>query len=199
MDQNRLFINSRYINGKIAGLPRYVCHRGVIKRYVASPIARKTFKPDDIYYAFDELPEEVKSLIDDMTISAEDLIDNYNAKNDKGIGVIDAEKVLIYVTPNTPLLPVVGNILPSDGTHAYTVEIEDDDLKLKPILICWGCHWSELFTGQTRYKNNVFCLASELSEELLQAYIDDIILLKDVPEYLSQLESSPNMEDEKKI
>ena len=54
--------------------------------------------------------------------------------------------------------------------------------------MCVNCHWSELFTGQTKYKNNVFCLVSDLDPESIDNFVDKIITLEQVPEYLATAE-----------
>lgn len=196
MDSEKMFLNKRYVTGANNALKRYFLRNGVIKQYVATPLARKTIRDEDIWYDLEDLPLDMQEKYRDMAISASDLSKTSRASNSKKQNIFDSEEVLIYVTPNTPILPVVGNILPSDGTNAYTVIMKDGTLKLKPILICWNCHWSELFTGATTYKNNVFCLASELSPEQRQQYLDEIILLKDVPGFLAQFETE-SIEKEK--
>jgi hypothetical protein len=167
---------------------------GVLKKYIATPLARKTVKESDIWYDLSELPPEVQESIQDMATTPEELARGAKPKSlGKKINIYDNDEVVIYVNKGTLLLPVVGNLLPNDGTNAYTVDWSSGEPNLKPILICWGCHWSELFTGQTKYKNNVFCLASDLSPEQREYFIDDIITLEDTREFLgidAELEDS---------
>ena len=99
--------------------------------------------------------------------------------------VYDNDRTKVLVTESTPLMPIVGNFLPSDGVNAYTVKITNGKYKLVPILICVSCHWSDLFSGNTKYGENVFCLASDLPRELLEKHIEEIITLGEVPKFLN--------------
>ena len=85
----------------------------------------------------------------------------------------------------TQIPQISRNFLPSDGVNAYTVKITNGKYKLVPILICVSCHWADLFSGNTKYGENVFCLASDLPRELLEKHIEEIITLGEVPKFLN--------------
>lgn len=184
MDQDKLFVNGRYILELEKDIPKYINKNGVFKKIVNSPISKKIINDKDIWFALEDLPSDIQEKVLDNAVSSKDFIVKNYSKTISKSSVLNQEDVLVYVTSNTLLLPIVGNVLPSDGLNAYTVVNKRGHLMLKPIIVCWNCHWSELFAGQTVYENNVFCLASDLSMEQLNNYFDYIIKLKDVPSYL---------------
>lgn len=183
MEQNKLFVNKRNVPELSGKYTRYVNKNGVLKRFIPSPLAKLTIDDNDIWYDYSELPLDLQEKLCDLTITQDELPNNVNGMIKKN-NIIDSQEVKIFVTPDTLLFPIVGNLLPTDGTYAYTVVMENDKLRIKPIDVCWNCHWSELFTGQSDYGNNVFCLVSELSKEQMVQFLDDIIRLRDVPEFL---------------
>ena len=92
----------------------------------------------------------------------------------------------IHINDDTLLLPIVGNFLPSDGMNAYTIFRRDGVSHLEPILVCWNMHWSELFTGNTKYGNNVFCLKDDLNTALRERFESDFIRLGDASSLLDE-------------
>ena len=102
-------------------------------------------------------------------------------KNENPI-IYDTEDIRVYINGDVALLPVVGN-LNTMNINLYT--IEENKLILIPIITYKG-HWIELISGQTKYKENVFCLASDLTEEQRQQFANKIITLEEVPKYLEE-------------
>jgi hypothetical protein len=180
MEEDRLFVNRRNARD-LKNIPLYTNNTGALKKCLSNMIALKTINEQFLWYALDDLPYELQEQLKDFAIKANEM-----PKNIKDNHLYDEEQVKIYVTNNTQLLPIVGNFLPSDDIHAYTVVEENGKLKLKPILICWNCHWSELFAGITKYGENVFCLVSDLTKEQQQFFNNKIISLIEVPDYLEQ-------------
>lgn len=182
MEREKLFLNARYVPALEGKYTKYVNRNGVLKKVSNSPLLKRITTEKDIWYDLGELPEELQNKFHDMAITVSEL--QKKTKNFSPNSVLDSEEVLVYVKDSTLLLPIVGNLLPTDGTPAYTVVLKNESLLLKPIVVCWNCHWSELFTGQTEYENNVFCLVSDLTSDQRQEFLDDIITLGDVPEFL---------------
>jgi len=187
MENDKLFINKRYLPDLKGTYPLYMNRNGVFKRIQSNLFASRIAGPDNIWYDLSDLPQEYQERFADISISPTEVTKSFNGKIES---FYDNEQVLIYVKDNTELLPVVGNLLPNDGVPAFTVVNNGDKLNIKPIIICWDCHWSELFSGTTEYGMNVFCLASDLSPEQRIIFANDIIELSEVPDYLEQNKSS---------
>lgn len=184
IENSTLFINSRY-TGDIKGIPTYVNHNGVLKKYISSRLANRIVDTNNKYYALEDLPQELQERYLDISVSLVELAHGSKIEQKENT-IYDAENTLIFVKDDTLVLPVVGNILPDDGIPAFTVVDLEGVSKLKSILICWGCHWSELFAGITKYENNVFCLASDLTEEQRIYFENEIISLSEVNDYLNK-------------
>lgn len=178
-----LFVNRRYLKFLNDSYPLYINHNGVLKRCLSKFISTRSFDSDDFWYRLSDIPASYAEKVLDVAISLEDI---KNIKKKNADTVLDSDEVKVYVTEETLLLPIVGNLLPDDGVNAYTVVYKGGKLTLKPILVCWGCHWSELFTGQTKYGANVFCLGSDLGKELMMRFASEMIPLRDVPTYLKE-------------
>lgn len=188
--EEKLFINSRYIKGNTKA-PMYVNHNGVIKRYVPSPFTKRDALRSGIWYSVDELPKEMRDTIDiDMAITQEDLLKHFRkvASKKSGLPSVYAtnEKLKFHLTDDTLLLPIVDNFLPYDGINAYTIIEKDGSPQLKAILVNYDCHWSELYTGETKYGNNVFCLAQDLPKDVQEKFAECFITLSQALDYLSQ-------------
>ena len=181
MEKDKLFINKRYLPDLKGTYPLYMNRNGVFKKIQSTVFASRIAGPDNVWYDLSDLPKEYQERFADISISPTEVTKAFNGKIKS---FYDNEKVLIYVKDDTELLPIVGNLLPNDGVPAFTVITEEDKLKLEPIIVCWNCHWSELFSGITRYGMNVFCLASDLSPEQREVFARDIIKLSDVPDFL---------------
>lgn len=145
-------------------------------------------KDDNVWYALEDLPEMAQKDLIDVAITPLELKNQYDRLKIKNTvyGTEESGNVLVYLGDETLILPVVGNILPSDGINAYTAVYKNGKFTLESIIVCWGCHWSELFTGQTKYGNNVFCLASDLNESQLKIYENDIIKISEIGKYLGK-------------
>ena len=98
--------------------------------------------------------------------------------------ICNVENTKVYITTETKLLPVVGNLYFRD-IHLYSTKIEEGKILLIPIITYKGS-WAELFTGETKYKENLFCLVSDLTDEERINFASKFILLKEVPEYLEE-------------
>ncbi len=186
MDINDLVVNSRYVpKSSIRGLKInvYVLNNGVLKKAIVSPLLSKSTPKNNLWYRLEDLPSELQLALEDVSISVVDLMAKFGSKKSSN-DIFDNDNTKIYVSSNTKLLPVVGNILPSDGVPAFTVIMDGNRPKLKGIPVCWNCHWSELFSGTTKYGENVFCLASDLSDGQKELYKEDIITLSDTPKFL---------------
>ncbi len=187
MDLNDLVVNQRYVpKSSIKGLklPVYTLNNGVLKKALASPLLLRSVSRDNIWFRLSDLPSDLQMALEDVSISAESLMEQYRPKKTANYNVFDNDNIKVYVSSTTQVLPVVGNILPNDGIPAFTVILVNGKPKLQGIPVCWNCHWSELFSGQTKYGENVFCLASDLTEEQRIRFQDDIIEIKDAPAYL---------------
>lgn len=184
MNNDELLINERYVKDIASGKKTYTLVSGAVKEFRLTPLTRKLIKKDSLWYRLKDFDQETQERLEDMAITLEDLQMQLNRSKVTKDRVLDAYNVSVYVDESTMLLPVVGNILPSDSTCAYTVKFVNGMPTLQTILVCWGCHWSELFTGQTKYGNNVFCLASDLTPEVRAQYLDEMIPLGQVQEFL---------------
>jgi len=193
IDKSRLFIKKKHLPEVDDNILSFTVHNGVVKRVSNSPLAKRMTGQDNVWYRLSDLPENIQDMVIDMAVSIEDMAQmTYNKKSQRKYAIYDNDNVKIYLQKSTELLPIVGNLLPSDGTNAYTVVKTKDGLDLRQILICWNCHWADLFTGNTKYGENVFCLASDLNDEQRIRFADDIITLEDVPEFLGEeFNSSP--------
>ncbi len=187
MDLNDLVVNQRYVpKSSIKGLklPVYTLNNGILKKCLASPLLLRSVSKDNLWFKLGDLPSDLQLALEDVSISAENLMAQFRPKRTGSDNIIDNDKTRVYISSTTEILPIVGNILPNDGVPAFTVVMINGKPELKSILVCWGCHWSELFSGQTKYGENVFCLASDLTEEQRLRFQDDIIQIKDAPSFL---------------
>lgn len=194
---NELFVNMRYINSPQFVFPIYMLNKGVIKEVKWNKRVFQSVGRDNLWCKLSDLDRELQSKLHDMTITGNELTAMYKKKEAEYTtwgNELDGD-VKIFVNDKTMVLPIVGNLLPSDGTNAYTAVIKNGKVSLDPILVCWGCHWSDLFTGQTKYKNNVFCLASDLTEAQRELYAEDMIPLREAINYIE----SPEISASKKI
>ena len=160
---------------------QFVVNNGVIKEYKPSRFSRRIINNNDIFVKLSDLPIDIQSKLSSESITSEELVNiSYKKKSENNIYSEEGTKV--YVTEDTPVLPIVGNFLPSDGVNAYTaVYKEDGSLGLEPILVCWNCHWADLFTGNTKYGENVFCLVSDLPIDVIERARNYIIPLSEAP------------------
>lgn len=181
------YISKRY-TGDIPGIKIYMNHNGVFKECIPLLLRMRSLDMNTLFYKLSDLSPELQEEYSDMAISPKELLDKRVKMGINGQYVVDNDGTKVRVTENTFLLPIVGNFLPTDGVNAFTVKNVNGKLELVPIIVCVNCHWAELFTGQTKYKNNVFCLASDLEPETLNNFVDKIITLKQVPEYLANAE-----------
>ena len=172
MISERLFINKTRVKLLSSKYPQYIINNGVIKMYKPSPLAITKPADNKIWLCLDDLPEPLKSHMKQYGVSESELCPKKNKSK------------VVEFDDNTPILPIVGNLLPNDNVTAFTAVYKNNRWTLNAIVVCWDCHWSELFTGQTKYKNNVFCVADELSDEQKEDFIDKIITLGEVPKYL---------------
>lgn len=177
------YISKRYIS-EIKEIKIYMNHNGVFKEVMPLLLRKRTLDKKTLFYKLNDLPLDLQEKYEDMAISPEELIGNTIKIEKNSKYVLDRFNTKVKITPQTYLLPIVGNFLPNDGVNAFTVKNINGKLELVPIIVCVNCHWSELFTGQTKYKNNVFCLLSDLDSESINNFIDKIITLEQVPNYL---------------
>lgn len=182
------YISKRY-TGDIPGIKKiYMNHNGVFKEVMPLLLRMRSLDKNTLFYRLSDLSPSLQEEYEDMAISPKEILKQRIKFDKNNEYVVDNFGTKVRVTPKTYLLPVVGNFLPSDGVGAYTVRKLNDKLELVPIIVCVNCHWAELFTGQTKYKNNVFCLVSDLDPESIDKYLDQIITLDKVPEYLATAE-----------
>ena len=181
------YISKRY-TGNIPEIKIYMNNNGVFKEVMPLLLTMRSLDHNTLFYKLTDLPENLQEEYEDMSVSPKELLGK-KIKIEKGSEyVVDNFGTNVRVSPKTYLLPIVGNFLPSDGVNAFTVKNVNGKLELIPIIVCVNCHWSELFTGQTKYKNNVFCLVSDLDPESIDNFVDKIITLEQVPEYLATAE-----------
>lgn len=186
MNLENVFVNRRYLSFLDVNYPVYCNNNGVMKKCLSGRFALKMFPEEKLWYCLNDLPESIRENVMDVAISIEE-IDEHFQKRKTHSAIYDGDGTQIFVKDDVLILPIVGNLLPSDGTPAFTVVTHDEKPHLEPILVCWGCHWSELFTGQTKYGFNVFCLVSDLTKEQIDMFVDDIICLGDSISYLEEL------------
>ena len=187
--KEKLFVNLRYLKDYKINAPMYVNHNGVIKRYIPSPFAKKDAIKSGIWCILDDLPNEIREKVEDVSTTESELIEYFKTtldKSPKQSAYATQENVKLHITDNTLLLPIVDNFLPYDGINAYTVIEKNGKPYLKSIVIGITFHWSELYTGQSKYGNNVFCLAQDIPKELQEKYADCFIKLSDALTYLNQ-------------
>ena len=167
------YISKRY-TGNIPGIKIYMNNNGVFKEVMPLLLRMRSLDHNTLFYKLTDLPENLQEEYEDMSISPKELLSK-KIKIEKGSEyVVDNFGTKVRVSPKTYLLPIVGNFLPSDGVNAFTVKNINGKL--------------ELITGQTKYKNNVFCLVSDLEPESIENFVDKIITLEQVPEYLATAE-----------
>lgn len=178
------FLNIRYVPKELLkSVKVYMIANGGFKECLPFVVTRKVVKPKNLYCDFDDMPKDVQDKFEDMAISeGENLSEIYF--NRKGAYTFNSEGVKVVINEKTLLLPIVGNLLPSGDITPYTVLYDNGNFTLVPILISLRNHWSDLYLGKTRYGNNVFCLASELSKEKIEEHLSEIIMVKEVPTYL---------------
>ncbi len=170
MDERYFISKNTFRNGK-GKYPEYVVHNGVIKEYIPSPLSQDKISDSKLYYCLDDIPNPLRSILRVRAVKESTLVERVRRNG-------------IMSDPNTPILPIVGNLLPSDGVNAYTVVFNNGLPELRAFLVCWDFHWSELYTGQTGFGYNVFCLVEDLTPEQRDNYIDKIITLGEVQKYL---------------
>lgn len=181
------YISKRY-TGEIPKIKIYMNNNGVFKEVMPLLLRMRSLDKNSLFYKLSDLPPALQEEYEDMAVSPKELLGKRVKIEKDSEYVIDNFGTKVRVSPQTYLLPVVGNFLPSDGVNAFTVKNVDGKLELIPIVVCVNCHWSELFTGQTKYKNNVFCLVSDLDADSIERFVDKIITLEKVPEYLATAE-----------
>lgn len=181
------YISKRY-TGEIPKIKIYMNNNGVFKEVMPLLLRMRSLDKNSLFYKLSDLPPALQEEYEDMAVSPKELLGKRVKIEKDSEYVIDNFGTKVRVSPQTYLLPVVGNFLPSDGVNAFTVKNIDGKLELIPIVVCVNCHWSELFTGQTKYKNNVFCLVSDLDADSIERFVDKIITLEKVPEYLATAE-----------
>lgn len=178
--ENELFINARYLGTSASKFNQYYNHKGVLKRYIPSRFSRKIIDHNNLWCKLSDLPGYLQEELSDMSNTLEEIMyDQFLTQ-----GFYDSHDVRIFIDQDTLVLPVVGKVLATDGTPAFTVVEEDNTLIIKPILVCWNCHWSDLFAGNTKYGNNVFCMFSDLSENQKEIFKGEAITVGELPEYL---------------
>lgn len=176
-----LFINKKNVPNLGKSYKTYTNHNGVMKEFKLGLLSSKIINKKLIWYKLEELPKYLQESLKDKAQTLEEINDLLTKQNRKQ-EFYDKDEVRVYVTNNTEIMSVVGNILPIDGVYAYTVVVKNDQITLKPILT--GVHWSDLFAGNTNFGKNVFCLASDLTEEQRKYFKDEIIELKDALDFL---------------
>lgn len=180
------FLNDRYVPQQLKEkLKVYTFNNGIFKECLPYRFSKKILGTENLYFDFDALPEELQLKYEDMVININEDLNIFTDKNNVRY-VYDKNNIKVRINENTPILPIVGNILPSDDVHAYTIRKKDGIYTLIPIVICIDCHWSDLFSGRTKYGKNVFCLASDLSKDILEEHIAEIITLKDASNFLNE-------------
>ncbi len=178
------FLNIRYVPKELLkSVKVYTLANGGFKECLPFIVTRKVVKPQNLYCYINDLPKEIQNKYEDMAISEDDNLSKIYF-NRKGAYTYNSEKVKVVINENTLLLPIVGNLLPSGDITPYTVLFNNGKFTLVPILISLRNHWSDLYSGKTRYGNNVFCLASDLDKEKVEEHLNEIITVKEVPKYL---------------
>ena len=186
MNLDKLFVNKRYTNGISNKFPMYVINNGNIKRYVPNKFSKNYITDSDIWYKLEDLPKSLQEKLADVSITGNEL------RTIKQRDFVYSKGNRKNISDKTLIMPVVGKLLPQDGVQAYTAILTPSGYTLKEIIVCWPYHWSDLFTGNTKYGNNVFCLASELSDEQIEEFAEDIIPLENVGTILTFKNSKSN-------
>lgn len=104
----------------------------------------------------------------------------------------DGETMRIALNDNTYILPVVNNLLVGNTidnkigslqriADLYTAKKRNGYWTLE--LITTLIHGSELFIGETEYGYNVFCMATDLTEQELSNMANEIIQIKDLDDF----------------
>lgn len=141
---------------------------------------KKAQDQNEIWCKLSDLPFEIQESLSHMANTLSEI----THKKEPTVGIYDNSHVKIFVDGDTLLVPVVGRLLPSDGIYAYTIKLKHGKPSLESIVVCWNCHWSDLFAGNTEFGNNVFCLFTDLSEQQQKDFYSDAIPLKDIPQFL---------------
>lgn len=195
---NDIDLNEPFINRRIAReyfpivyrqKPTYINNGGVVKEFKPSFLKKLPEEDGLIWYRLkdfpiDSLSEEKRERVLDATLTLSEL---------RTIGMnasIKGRDTKIFFPQNTLILPVVQEnpedyILPSDEIRPYRAIFKNGKMTLEEIVVCFGCHWSELSTGLTKYGKNVFCIASELPTDIQEKYAHLMIQLKDIPKYIN--------------
>lgn len=181
--KDTLFVNGKYVPKLGASFKRYLNHNGVLKEFKLLALSSKIVNKKMIWYKLEDLPKYLQESLKDKSLTREEILE-LSTKAYRKQEFVDKNNVRIYLTDNTEIIPIVGNFLPSDGVYAYTVVVVNNQVTLKPIPILSGCHWSDLFAGNTNYGKNVFCLAIDLNLQQREDFKDEIILLKDALDFL---------------
>lgn len=184
MAKERMFINKSDFPSLEGKYPLYVINGGKMRRILPEFLANRLLAESNFWITLDDLPERYRTSLQSFALS-ESVIQNGHAKRVRSNRVRDKDNVLVYVNDQTPLLPAMNHSV-SDEIPVFTVERQSDVLVLSPILTCRGKS-KGLFTGETEYGANVFVLASDLSKDVLERYIDDIISLEEVPAYIESV------------
>lgn len=188
MEDNTLFVNQKHVPNLGASYKRYVNHDGVLKEFKLGFLSNRIVNKKEIYFKLKDLPKYLQKSLKDKSLTKEEIkeitIQIIRKQELRRQEFLDKEDVRIFLNENTEILPIVGNLLPSDGVYAFTITIKNDLITLKPILICGNCHWSDLFAGNTIFGKNVFCLATDLSKEQREYFKEEIIELKDALDFL---------------
>lgn len=195
IDLNESFINKRIAKEYFPIVYRqkqaYINNGGVLKEFKPSLLSGKV-NDSQIWYRLKDFPitslsEDRKERVLDATLTLEEL-------SKIGMsGSVRTGKDRIFLTQNTLILPVVQEdpdnfILPSDEIRPYRAIFKNNRMTLEEIIVCFGCHWSELSTGLTKYGRNVFCIAEQLPLDIQEKYAHLMIQLKDLPKYINSNE-----------
>lgn len=185
MADERLYVNKSLLPVLDVKIPLYLICNGGLKRCLPEFLTGRFLSDDNFWYCLSELPEEYRIAFENTALSVSQINARFKHKKNRH-EVLDKDNVRVYVNDDTPLLPASryanGKDLP-----IFTVSRMSDDLKLIPILSC-RASMKRLYDGESEYGPNVFFLVSDLTEDSFEKHIDDIILLKDVPEYLGSIE-----------
>ncbi len=153
----------------------------ILKSFILSTGSwKKAQDQNKLWCKLSDLPFEIQESLSHMANTLSEI----THKKESTSGIYDNSHVKIFVDGETLLVPVVGRLLPSDGIYAYTIKLKQNKPSIEPIVVCWNCHWSDLFAGNTEFGNNVFCLFTDLSDQQRKDFYDDAIPLKDIPQFL---------------
>lgn len=181
--KDTLFINQENVPKLGKAYKRYVNHNGMLKEFKLGVLSASIISKKSVWFKLTDLPNYLQESLQDKALTREEIFEITNKKERKQ-EFVDKNDTRVYLTEDTEIIPIVGNFLPMDGVYAYTVVVINNIITLKPILN--GCHWSDLFAGNTNYKDNVFCLATDLTVEQREYFKDEIIQLKEALDYLEQ-------------